>query len=262
VFPPWVVSGAIIGFTFAIVLPILYARLRTKGGGGPLTRPYLTAGAAILLAGIVAVAALHVLGGSGGGFPTVNSGGGSNSSKGVSTNNSTSNLSPVGGPGGVLAPFKIQLPSWSLFVLVSIAAIAVVIAGLPPLADYLQDRRENRNLRSRSAEVAALVQRALKQTALDLEGGLDPRATILALYATLLIRIEPLAMNLDRSTPEEIRQLHLTRLGIRAPAAQDLTRVFEEARYSSHPLGPEQATRAAAAIRAAEEDLARMGATE
>jgi len=257
VLPPWVVSAAIVGFALAIILPLIYARLRS-GGSSPLTRPYIVSALAILLAGVIAVALLHLLGGPVGGLQTV-SGSGGNSSKGGSPNSST-NGTPVPGPGGVLVPFNLHLPSWTLFALVAIAAVVVVIAGVPSLSEYLQDRRDNRLFRARSAQVTAQVQRALRDAAHDLESALDPRATILALYATLLARIEPMASNLDPSTPEEIRRLHLTRLGIRDPAAEDLTRVFEEARYSSHSLGPEQVARARRAIRTAEEDLSRSEA--
>ncbi|MCI4372904.1 MAG: DUF4129 domain-containing protein [Thermoplasmata archaeon] len=259
VFPPWVVSVAIVGFTLALVLPIIYARLRTSGGG-PLTRPFMLGGLSLLLAGVVVVALFHLLGGRGGGFQTV-AGNNSNLSSGGSNNSSSFNATPVHGPGGVLAPFNFQFPSWTLFALVSVAAVAVVLAGLPPLAEYLEDRREDRRFRARSAQVAAQVQKALRDAARDLENAFDPRETILALYATLLSRIEPLSSNLDRSTPEEIRHLHLTRLGIRADAARDLTRVFEEARYSSHPLGRAQVVLASTAIKAAEEDLLRSGET-
>jgi Domain of unknown function (DUF4129) len=255
IFPAWVISAAIVAFACAIIVPLLYARMRTSGDG-PLTRPFLVAGLAILLAGILVVALLHLLGGGGTGYQLV-SGSGNNTTKGGQSNGTLNNSTPIQGPGGVLAPVHFQFPSWTLFALVSAAAILVVLGGLPPLAEYLEDRRENRKFRARAAQVSAQVQAALRTAARDLESALDPRATILALYATLLARIEPLAMNLDPSTPEEIRQLHLARLGIRAAAAEDLTRVFEEARYSSHPLGLDEVARARAAILAAEEDLAR-----
>lgn len=257
VLPTWVVSAAIIGFTLAIILPVIYARLRS-GGGSALTRPFVIGALALLLAGVVVVALLHLLGGGGGGFQTV-SGRGGNDSTGSSTNASSNNSTLVTGPGGVLAPLNLQLPPWTLFALVAVVLVAVAIAGLPPLAEYLEDRRANRQYRERSSRISAHVQRALRQAARDLDAALDPRATILALYATLLSRIEPLTSDLDHSTAEEIRLLHLTRLGIRAPAAKDLTRVFEEARYSSHPLGHEQVVRATTAVRAAEEDLTRAG---
>jgi hypothetical protein len=256
--PPWVASAAVIGFALAILLPIVYFRLRT-GSGGPLTRPYLVAVFAILMAGIIVAALLHALGGGGGGLPTV-PGGGSNNSTGTHSNTTLNNTTVVTGPGGFLAPLNFNFPPWTLFVLIALALLVVVVGALPPLAEYLQDRRENRLFRARSDEVALRVQKALRTAAEALDGASDPRSTILALYAVLLTRIVPLAGGLDLSTAEEIRELHLVRLGIRPGPAEDLTRVFEEARYSSHPLGSGQVARARAAIRAAEEDLQRLGA--
>jgi hypothetical protein len=260
ILPSWVVSAAIIAFAIGVFLPVVYARIRS-GGGGSLARPFLMGAMALLLAGVIAVALLHVLGGGGTGFQTVNGGSGPNNSTKPPPTNTTCNCTPVPGPGGVLAPFNLHLPPWTLFFLVAVVAVAAVVLALPPLAEYLQDRKESRLFRARSAQVADHVQRALQLAARELENARDPRATILALYATLLSRIEPLTTNLDPATPEEIRTLHLVRLGIRDSAAEDLTRVFEEARYSSHPLGPEQVARAANSIRAAEEDLARRGST-
>jgi hypothetical protein len=80
---------------------------------------------------------------------------------------------------------------------------------------------------------------------------------VIRLYATLLARVGPIVGGLDEQTPEEIRSFHLVQLGIRTPAATTLTRLFEEARYSSHPLGPEAAVLARQAIQEAREDLDR-----
>jgi len=254
--PSWLVSAAIVGFALAICLPIIYYRLRTPGAGG-LNTSLLVSSFSLLLALVIAVALLHIAGGGGGGLQSVG-GGSSNSTHGSSPPGGSNNTTLVHGPGGVLAPFNIAFPPWALFAVVAVALVLVAVAALPPLADYVQDRREARWSRDRAAQVAASVRSALRRAGADLGTALDPRAIILALYATLLARIQPLASNLEQSTPEEIRRLHLTRLGIRAEAAEDLTRVFEEARYSSHPLGPEQVARAAAAIQAAEQDLKKV----
>jgi hypothetical protein len=254
ILPPWAVSLAIIAFGVAMVAPIVYFRLRTPGAGG-LAHRLMVSSFALLLALLIAVALLH-LGSGGGGFQTVHGGSPGNSTGG--TNGTTGgNNTTVPGPGGVLAPFNFGLPSWALFVLAVVVAVLVTVAVIPPLANFLEDRREARSSRRRANNIARDVQSALQAAGRDLATALDPRAIILALYATLLARIEPLVSDLDRSTAEEIRLLHLTRLGIRPQAAEDLTRVFEEARYSSHTMGEAAVARASAAIRAAEEDLAR-----
>jgi hypothetical protein len=250
--PPWAISAAIFGFGLAIILPVAYFAIRSPKGPGLDTR-YIVGALSLLLAIIVAIALLHLAGG-GGVFST----GVGTPTNSTAHNNSSAppkNATPVSGGGGVLSNFNFQPPPWLLFALVSVALVGVAVAAVPSLSEYLADRRESRNLRFRSDAVKDAVQRALRDAARDLGSALDPRALILALYATLLARIEPLVTDLDRSTAEEIRLLHLTRLGIRSSAAEDLTRVFEEARYSSHPLGPEEVGRATAAIRTAERDL-------
>jgi hypothetical protein len=259
VLPPWVLSVAILGFGLAIIIPVVYFALRTPKAQGLDTR-YVVAALSLLLAIIIAIAVLHLVSPNGG-FPMSIE---QSPPPPAGSNNSTPpamNASPAAGNGGgILNDLSFQPPPWLLFALVTVVLVVVALAAVPPLSEYLSDRRESRRLRFRSSEVRKAVQSALRDAARDLATAADPRASILALYATLLARIEPMTTGLDHSTAEEIRLHHLTRLGIRASAAEDLTRVFEEARYSSHPLGPTEVERATAAIRAAEQDLETAGA--
>jgi len=254
-FPSWVDSVVIIGFALAIILPVVYARMRVTSAG-PLNRPFVVGALCFLLAAVIVVEIARIFGSGGGGFQTVTGAGGNNST-GSNGTGTLGNHTVVPGPGGVLNSLNLSLPSWTLFVVVAVICVGLVVAALPRLSEFVQGRREGRLYRERSAQVAARVHAALGEAARDLESALDPRATILALYGTLLVRLEPLVMDLDRATAEEIRELHLTRLGIRETAAMDLTRVFEEARYSSHPLGRAEVERATAAIRAAMDDLSK-----
>jgi type II secretory pathway pseudopilin PulG len=255
IFPSWIVAAAILGFLAALVVPLVYYRLRYAKSGVP--GRFIVGATSFLLAMVIFVVLTRFIVSPGGGFTSPGSGNGNNSTGGQPPPNSTG--PPAIGPGGALAPFNLHLPSWTLYVVVVVAVIGLAVAGVPRLAEYLEERREARRARSRVGEVAAQVQSALREAAEALGAGKDPRLTILALYAELLARIRPLVKTLDHETPEEIRRLHLTRLGIRPGAAEDLTRTFEEARYSSHPLGPEAVERTTAAIRAAEADLERRG---
>lgn len=257
--PGWAISATLIGFALVIIVPILYLRLTSKDAG-TYTTPFAVTALALLLAGVAFAAVLHALtpgqpatGAEGPPPPGTTSG-----------NNSTgsTNVTHVTGPGGVLGPFGVHFPPWIWFAVVAGVLLVVAVLALPPLADYLRDRREDRLYRERTDRVATEVRDALRQARQELEGARDPRAIILALYARLLARLAPLVVDLEHATPEEIRHLHLVRLGIRASAARTLTRTFEEARYSSHPLGPEQVAKAEESIREAEEDLTRaLGAT-
>lgn len=158
----------------------------------------------------------------------------------------------LGGGGGTFS--VLHVPSWTLFALVAVISVVVVAVVAPRVRNYLIDRRERQVQPSEEQEVRQVLGRAAERLA----AGSDARSVILELYAGLLARVAPLAPNIDPSTPEEIRTQHLIRLGIRPGAASELTRLFEEARYSSHPLGPEATERASRAIRTAEADLARV----
>ncbi len=159
------------------------------------------------------------------------------------------------GPGGVLD--YLHLPSWSLFLGIAIVAIVVAVVVVPRARAYLANREPDGPSGPAPAEVEE-VRQALAQAAGELESGSDPRAVVIALYATVLRRVGPMVGGVDTATPEEIRAQHLVRLGVEADVAESLTRLFEEARYSTHPMGAEAAERARITIAAAQEDLTRV----
>ena len=176
-----------------------------------------------------------------------------NNSTGTTTN-LTNTTNPLLGNGGNITFLGGHFPAWVIFPVIAIVAVLVALVAVPRARLYLQDRAQ---ARLTLTPTVAEVRSALGEAAQQLAAGTDPRSVVLALYAHLLHRVEPIAGSVERSTPEEIRSLHLVRLGIRPEAAEALTRLFEEARYSTHPLGPEAAARASQAISDAEEDLTR-----
>jgi len=207
----------------------------------------------VLLVGILFVVVLQAFSGAGG-FGM--SGGGNSTASGGNGSPPPPTNVTLGGPGGVLTP--LHVPAWTVFVVV--IGIALIVGGLavPRLwgAWSARDRDGPSSRRATPAEVAE-VRGALATAAQALATGTEPRDVIVALYATMLARVGPLVGGVDADTPEEIRSLHLVRLGIRASAAQTLTRLFEEARYSTHPMGSDASERATAAIAEALEDLDR-----
>jgi hypothetical protein len=176
------------------------------------------------------------------------------SSTGVVGGNISTNVT---GTGGTVQFLGFAVPSWvPLTVLVAVALIIALIAA-PPISERVQRMREDR-LRSRAHDQqVAEARAALADAGRALDEGSDPRQVIQALYARLLVRVGAIVKGMETETPEEIRALHLLDLGIRPESAADLTRLFEEARYSTHPLTSDAADRARSAIRAAEEDLDR-----
>lgn len=184
----------------------------------------------------------------------------------VSSGNGTGGGPSSGGPGiGVptngthplLGLPQITLPSWAgAAALLGIALLAGVL-----LVPYLVARAEDRR-RARSESDAGLpdeAQRAIEETLARLGSGdgADPRAAILALYSRLLQIVAPRLGSVESRTPREIEQDAIRQLGLRPGVSTALTRAFEEARYSSHPMTPEAVDRARAALSEAVSDLAK-----
>lgn len=136
--------------------------------------------------------------------------------------------------------------------------LAVLTAGIVSalfVVPYLVARREARQVgpaRPAPPETLHLID----QTIAELEGSSDPRAVVIALYAKLMRLVEPRLGDLAARTPREIEQESMERLGLRGEAARSLTRVFEEARYSSRPLPPATVERARAALAALRAEIA------
>jgi hypothetical protein len=249
--PTQLIVGGVFVLAVAAAGLLLYHRLTQPSLSVPgrfLAAPLV---AILLLILFVVVVHLVVVGAGPGGTistaPPTNSTTGTNSSL-----NGTLNATGAGGA----PPLWSGFPSWTLFAVVAVAVAVVAVVAIPELRALLAGRRPG------SADVdlaaaAAGARAALGDAQDQLDRGGDPRAVIVALYASLLLRLGPMVGDLDPATPEEIRSKHLVRLGIQPLAAHALTRLFEEARYSSHPMDAAAAARARVILRAAEADLAR-----
>ncbi len=169
------------------------------------------------------------------------------------TNNSTAaNLTPIGN----VTPFLLPgVPPWVPFAVIAAAVVVIAVVAVPAARALVRSRREEGGPRLARVEAVRRVKAALEEAHRQLDLGDDPRRVIIALYTEFLERIAPLIGWVGPETPEEIRTRHLIALGIRSNAATALTRLFEEARYSSHALEPAHLTDAREAIRAAIEDL-------
>ena len=212
-------------------------------------------------------------GGSGGGG-TNGSGGGNQSGNGTGGGNQSGNKTGGGnqsgngtghsGGGGSsgrnstpLTLLPVQAPplsDWPVFVVAAGLSLVLGAIALPRLL--------SRSARSRgipasasSTEARAAARRSFLEAASSLATSTDPRAVILGLYAQLMARLEPKEGIGTYQTPEEIRRAHLIPLGVRPEAAEHLTRLFEEACYSSHSMNAEALQVARESIRVAEYDL-------
>ncbi len=183
-----------------------------------------------------------------------------NGTNGTSSGNNGSYPPPPNGTNGTFAggTFSfLSLPPWAGFVVLAGLVALVALVAVPALYRHA-------TLRSAEGRADAEAERAAARDAVvrasrGLALGVDPREVIEGLYAELLQRLAPFVDGIDPATPEEIRSRHLLRLGIRPDVAGVLTRLFEESRYSSHPLGPATVDRARWAMDAAARDLDRDG---
>jgi hypothetical protein len=88
-----------------------------------------------------------------------------------------------------------------------------------------------------------------------LEEDPDPRAAIRGLYQRMLLTVQPRFRQIPESTPREIAEEIIDRFGVRPENARALTDLFEEARYSSHPLTAADVDRARRALSSVLQDL-------
>jgi uncharacterized protein DUF4129 len=234
---------------------LIYRRIR-EGGFGMPGRVVITGFVVLLLLVGFAVSGHYLNPGAPGGVTSGGGGGGG----GNGSHNGTGG-GGTGGTGGTGFPSlqSAGLSSGLLILFVLVAALALAGLLVPALMGWSADRRAYREAAT-SPSARSGAQGALASAQSDLNSGMDPRAVIERLYTRLLERVVPVSGDLSTWTPEEIRSEQLVPLGVRPAAADSLTRLFEEARYSSHPIGPESANRVRSAVNAAAADLARIPA--
>lgn len=204
---------------------------------------------------ILFLLAVHAFAGSGGvsgpGSLPVSNPSGSGGGSGDNGVNTTPRGGPSGFPSGGPLP---NLPtfSWFDFGILGLVALLGLLSWryisyrLDTGPDSDGDDGPAQKLR---AELLASLRR------LESDPDLDPRATILALYQRLLLTLQPRFRQIPESTPREIERTLAKEFRVRAANARDLTRLFEEARYSSHPMTSEDAGRARSALAAVLHDL-------
>jgi Domain of unknown function (DUF4129) len=230
----------------------LFIYRRVTGGSASLAGRSVVSVLIAVLVAVLLIAALRSFGG-GGPEPTGAVAPGHNATGTIPPNTTGTNVTSAPNATSFLIP---SLPGWVPFALIAAVAVVVVAVALPFVLTVVEDRRAERRrppLPPSTAEVRGALVRAMRK----LDQGGDPRTVIVGLYGDLLERVSLMVVGLDPETPEEIRRQHLVRLGIHPEAATVLTRLFEEARYSTHPLGPESADRVRRAVEVALADLGR-----
>jgi hypothetical protein len=176
-------------------------------------------------------------------------------------NNSSGGLPPGGGntttneSNVTRLPFGVSVPPWALYL--AVAAIGLVGAVL--VVPWVLNRQEPpTSARRRDAELRADLTAAIAALSETSEG--TPRERIIQVYARWLKRLVRGSGDLSILTAREIESMCVERLGVTPTTAHELTALFEEARYSTHPMGEDAVARAQAALNAAlaEFDLRRV----
>jgi hypothetical protein len=247
-------AGILLILPFAAALgAMIYSRVRD--GGVRIPR-----GIVIFAVGFLAIMVVFAVIGGYLNPGTVGVGPGSTGSGHGNTTKGTGNTTGGGGGTGTSglpgAP-SLGLPSGIFLFLAVVVALAVAGIAVPAMWGAISNRRGRHGPIDGSTAARPGVGAALAQAAADLDAGSDPRAVIERLYAQFLSRVVQVTGDVSGRTPDEIRTELLHPLGVRPSAAEQLTRLFEEARYSTHLMGPEAAARARVAVASAAADLAR-----
>ncbi|MGI0054935.1 MAG: DUF4129 domain-containing protein [Thermoplasmata archaeon] len=244
-----------LGLGIAFLGYLIFDRVRSETLPVP-TRIVVTVLVVLLIMVLFVVVGRFVSGG-GGGFqltygPSTNS---TSPTQNISFGNTTNQSV---GTGGIYSLGNFAVPAWVEYALLGAVLVMVGTISARLFAHRMKDQSDDEPDREQERDdLRAALTRAAN--ALD-DPNADPRRVLESLYAQLLLRIESLAGDLRALTPEEIRTTHLVGLGVRSDAAERITRLFERARYSSHPIAPSELVEARSALREAIADLDRRGA--
>jgi len=191
---------------------------------------------------------------------TGGTGGGSGGSGGTgqSHENNTTAAQKVGEPARGIS---VGVPNWVFLPLAVALSVAIGVLAIPGVLSRLVDRRVHRPAPPSVTVVPpAAAGSVFRDARLAIENGEPPRDTIVRLYGRILQRVAPSVEELATSTAEEIRRTQFAALHVSATRSEVITRLFEEARYSTHPIDPPVADRFVETLRAVEQDLAVAGA--
>jgi hypothetical protein len=159
-------------------------------------------------------------------------------------NNSTGNLS---------GPFISLPPGWPWWTpYVALGAVGLVVGGLAVPYAWARSRSVLPVAVTRAPSPA---QSAVGAALDSLDGSIDPRAAIIAMYGRLLASVGGRAGPTDAKTARELARILIEGLGVSPGVAGELTDRFEEARYSTQALREDAVPRTRAALRQALDEL-------
>lgn len=103
----------------------------------------------------------------------------------------------------------------------------------------------HKNLSEQSSETEENISSTADRAITELHEGEDVRDIIIRNYQKMLIVLEKEGVKQEISfTPRELEKMALSRLQLSEGTIDEMTRLFEEAKYSDHPLGEKERRRA------------------
>ncbi|MCI4326637.1 MAG: DUF4129 domain-containing protein [Thermoplasmata archaeon] len=237
-----IVSWLIIGAVAAWIVYRVVLRVRNPSGGA--LNSFVVVWFVVLLLVLGFIVAVHFFGPA---APAQN---------GTGLNRTGNSTAPPGGtpvnttPNGSVGNFTLgshTFPGWSAYVLVlGVAAVSAIVALQVARSLGARSRSEREGL----ADPTEVARAAIVETLAKLEAdpNADPRALVVALYARLLATVDAQLIETSARTAREIETVAVQRWKLPPEAARDLTRLFEEARYSPHRIGRVETERARAAL--------------
>jgi hypothetical protein len=128
---------------------------------------------------------------------------------------------------------------------------------LAPAAVVVRRRRARRDRRAVAPDAAARIGSDLGRSLADLESERDPRLAVQRASARMEASLGEVELpRAPDATPTEFTDRVLRVLGASAEAASDLTGLFENARFSDHPMDEDDRRRAIASVRRVEAEVA------
>jgi len=185
---------------------------------------------------------------------TTAGGGGRSGGSGLSGRNNTTAAR------GEAPALSLRIPNW-MFLPLAIGFSAVVgLLAVPGVLSRLVDRRPARRSPTAGMIVPEGAAAAFRDARLAIENGERPREAIIRLYGRILGRVVPNVEDLASSTAEEIERTQFAALHVPPTRSEAITTMFEEARYSTHPIDQPVAERFVDTLRAVEQDIVMAGA--
>ncbi|MCI4367644.1 MAG: DUF4129 domain-containing protein [Thermoplasmata archaeon] len=157
------------------------------------------------------------------------------------------------GNGTGVPPTWFSFPVWLPYAVLLGGVTVAVLVALPFAVAVMREREQKPPPLETRESIRSTITQAIRD--LDAMASMDPRRRIIAVYAQLLARIDAGKGGLEALTAREIEVECTTRLRVTPATAHELTNLFEEARYSSHPMTEPSVERARAALNRALADL-------